>query len=314
MAELELRKVEHWQRRKRVLGGLSLKAPPGRVTALLGDADSGRVAVLKVVAGIEKAHGGAILVDGADVTRARPGGRDVATVFRAAALMPHKSAYENIAYPLRLARFDRETIEARVAAVAEHFGLTDALDLRPRKLTDLQCFQIGLARALVRDPAIYLFELPPPDDAALRDLAIAETRRLRGEFGRTVLFATESAEEARSLADWIVVLHEGRKLQMGRPSRLIERPASRRVARLLGAKLRAALVLETGADGVALRLKDDTELSLPGGADSLSAGDRATLAIWPEHIRPETGAPRYPPERCYLFAPNGRLAHTPHPR
>ena len=206
MAELELRKVEHWQRRKRVLDGLSLKAPPGRVTALLGDADSGRVAVLKVVAGIEKAHGGAILVGGTDVTRARPGGRDVATVFRAAALMPHKSAYENIAYPLRLARFDRETIEARVAAVGEHFGLTDALDLRPRKLTDVQCYQIGLARALVRDPAIYLFELPPPDDAALRDLAIAETRRLRGEFGRTVIFATESAEEARSLADWIVVL------------------------------------------------------------------------------------------------------------
>ena len=90
--------------------------------------------------------------------------REAATVFRSAALMPHKTAFDNIAYPLRIGRFDRETIEARVLAVGEHFGLTDVLTERPKRLTDVQCYQIGLARALVRDPGVYLFELPAEED------------------------------------------------------------------------------------------------------------------------------------------------------
>ena len=177
MAELELSKVDHWHHRRIVLDGLSMKAPSGRITALLGDAESGRLTALKVIAGIEKAQGGAILIDGENVLRERAGIREAATVFRSAALMPHKTAFENIAYPLRIARFDRETVEARVLAVGEHFGLTDLLAERPKKLTDVQCYQIGLARALVRDPAIYLFELPSEEEQVIRDLAIAEMKR-----------------------------------------------------------------------------------------------------------------------------------------
>ena len=191
MAELELRKVERWHLRQVVLDDLSLKAPSGRITALLGDEESGRLTALKVIAGIEKPQGGSILIDGEDVVGDKEGIREAATVFRAAALMPHKTAFENIAYPLRIARFDREAIEARVLAVGEHFGLTDVLTLRPKKLTAIQCYQIGLARALVRDPAVYLFELPPEDERVTRQLAISEMKRLRDEFGRTVVYAAE---------------------------------------------------------------------------------------------------------------------------
>ena len=311
MAELELREVERWHHRQIILDGLSLKAPSGRITALLGDDESGRVAALKVIAGIEKAQGGSILIDGEDVGSDKEGVREAATVFRSAALMPHKNALENIAYPLRIARFDQETIQERVLAVAEHFGLMDVLTERPKRLTDVQCYQIGLARALVRDPGVYLFELPPEDDSVIRELAISEMRRLRDEFGRTVVYAAETVDSVRDLADWVVVLHEGRRLQMGRPERVAQWPASRRVAKLLGASLRAARVREVERDAVTVSLKDGTVLTLPCESRETAAGERATLAIWPEHIDREGETVGYPPEHCYLFNERGHLVLGP---
>ena len=311
MAELELRNVDRWHHRDVILDGLSMKAPSGRITALLGDEESGRLTALKVIAGIEKPQGGEILIDGEDVLQVREGIREAATVFRSAALMPHKTAFENIAYPLRIARFDRETIEARVLAVAEHFELMDVMTQRPKKLTDVQCYQIGLARALVRDPGVYLFELPPEDDSDVRELAIGEMRRLRDEFGRTVVYAADGADDVHGLAEWVVVLDAGRKLQMGTPGKIVERPATRQVARLFGAKLRAARVSGVKNDAIAVRLKDGAALSIPWDDDDAAAGERATLAIWPEHIGREGDSAVYPPGHCYLFNERGRLVAGP---
>ena len=311
MAELELRKVERWQHRRIILDELSMKAPSGRITALLGDDESGRLTALKVIAGIEKPQGGSILIDGEDVLKDRVGVREAATVFRTAALMPHKTAFENIAYPLRIARFDQETVEARVLAVGEHFELTDVLTLRPKKLTDVQCYQIGLARALVRDPGVYLFELPTEEDPVLRKLAIGEMKRLRDEFGRTVVYAAGTVDDVDDLADWVVVLDEGRKLQMGSPKKIVQWPASRQVAKLLGARLRAARVMGTEAGAVTVRLKDGAILTLPCESDEVAAGERATLAIWPEHIGRDGETAVYPPEHCYLFDERGHLVAGP---
>jgi len=311
MAELELRKVDRWHHRRIILDELSLKAPSGRITALLGDDESGRLTALKVIAGIEKAQGGSILIDGEEVLGQREGIREAATVFRTAALMPHKTALENIAYPLRIARFDNETIEARVLAVSEHFGLADVLTLRPKKLTDVQCYQIGLARALVRDPGVYLFELPTEEDPVLRRLAIGEMKRLRDEFGRTVVYAAGTVDDVDDLADWVVVLDEGRRLQMGSPGRIVKWPASRRVAKLFGARLRAARVEDAGHDAVTVRLKDGAILAIPCESDDVAAGERATLAIWPEHLDREGETVGYPPEHCYLFNERGNLVAGP---
>ena len=311
MAELELRKVERWHHRNIILDGLSMKAPSGRITALLGDEESGCVAALKVIAGIEKLQGGSILIDGEDVGGQKEGVREAATVFRSAALMPHKTALENIAYPLRIARFDNETIQARVLAVADHFGLMDVLTERPKRLTDVQCYQIGVARALVRDPGVYLFELPTEEDGPIRELAISEMRRLRDEFGRTVVYAAGTVESVYDLADWVVVLDEGRRLQSGRPERVAQWPVSRRVAKLFGARLRAARVVETERDAVTVSLKDGTILTLPCESDDAAAGERATLAIWPEHIDREGETAGYPPEHCYLFNERGHLVLGP---
>ena len=266
---------------------------------------------LKVIAGIEKPQGGSILIDGEEVLGQREGIREAATVFRTAALMPHKTALENIAYPLRIARFDRETIQARVLAVSEHFGLTDVLTLRPKKLTDVQCYQIGLARALVRDPGVYLFELPTEEDPVLRRLAIGEMKRLRDEFGRTVVYAAGTVDDVDDLADWVVVLDEGRRLQMGSPKRILQWPASRRVAKLLGARLRAARVMGTEQDAVTVRLKDGAIVTIPCESEDVAAGERATMAIWPEHIDREGETAGYPPEHCYLFNEGGNLVAGP---
>ncbi|MDE0203965.1 MAG: ABC transporter ATP-binding protein [Rhodospirillaceae bacterium] len=311
MAELELRKVDRWHHRRIILDELSLKAPSGRITALLGDEESGRLTAIKVIAGIEKPQGGSILIDGEEVLGQREGIREAATVFRTAALMPHKTALENIAYPLRIARFDRETIEARVLAVGEHFGITDILAQRPKKLTDIQCYQIGLARALVRDPGVYLFELPTEEDPELRNLAISEMKRLRDEFGRTVVYAAETVDDVDDLADWVVVLDEGRRLQMGSPGRIVKWPASRRVAKLFGARLRAARVMGTEHDAITVRLKDGDILTIPWESDEAAAGERATLAIWPEDIDREGETAVYPPEHCYLFNERGHLVAGP---
>ena len=262
--------------------------------------------------GSRSCRGGSILIDGEDVGGEKEGVREAATVFRSAALMPHKTALENIAYPLRIARFDRQTIEERVLAVAEHFGLMDALTERPKRLTDVQCYQIGLARALVRDPGVYLFELPSEDDNVIRELAISEMRRLRDEFGRTVVYAAGTIESVQDMADWVVVLHEGRRLQMGRPERIAQWPVSRRVAKLFGAKLRAARIEDKKRDSLTVSLKDGTILTLPCDSNEAAAGERATLAIWPEHIDREGEAPVYPPEHCYLFDERGHLALGPH--
>ena len=311
MAELELQKVDRWHHRRIILDELSLKAPSGRITALLGDDESGRLTALKVIAGIEKVQGGSILIDGEDVLEQRVGIREAATVFRTAALMPHKTALENIAYPLRIARFDRETIEARVLAVSEHFELTDLLTLRPKKLTDVQCYKIGLARALVRDPGVYLFELPTEEDPVLRRLAISEMKRLRDEFGRTVVYATGAVDDLDDLADWVVVLDEGSRLQMGSPKRIHQWPASRRVAKLLGARLRAARVMGTEPDAITVRLKDGDILTIPWEGGEAAAGERATLAIRPEHIEREGETVGYPPEHCFLFSEKGNLVAGP---
>ena len=311
MAELELRKVDRWHHRRIILDELSLKAPSGRITALLGDDESGRLTALKVIAGIEKAQGGSILIDGEEVLGQREGIREAATVFRTAALMPHKTALENIAYPLRIARFDRETIEARVLAVGEHFEITDILAQRPKKLTDVECYKIGLARALVRDPGVYLFELPTEEDSVLRRLAIDEMKRLRDEFGRTVVYAAGTVDDVDDLADWVVVLDEGRRLQMGSPKRIAKWPASRRVAKLFGARLRAARVEGVEHDAVTVRLKDGAILAIPCESDDVAAGERATLAIWPEHMDREGEEVGYPPEHCYLFNERGNLVAGP---
>ena len=136
-------------------------------------------------------------------------------------------------------------------------------------------------------------------------------RRLRDEFGRTVVYAAGTVEEARELADWIVVLHEGRKLQMGSPQRIIQWPASRQVAKLFGAKLRAARVIGTEENALTVRLKDGTVLTLACESDDAAADERATLAIWPEHIGREGEMPVYPPEHCYLFNERGHLVVGP---
>ncbi|MCY4479230.1 MAG: hypothetical protein OXB97_04995, partial [Rhodospirillales bacterium] len=237
--------------------------------------------------------------------------RAAATVLHWTSLMPHKTALDNTAYPLRIARFDRETIEARVLAVSEHFELTDLLTLRPKKLTDVQCYKIGLARALVRDPGVYLFELPTEEDPVLRRLAISEMKRLRDEFGRTVVYATGAVDDLDDLADWVVVLDEGRRLQMGSPERIVKWPASRRVAKLFGAKLRAARVMGWEQDAVTVRLKDGAIVTIPCESDEVAAGERATLAIWPEHIEREGETVGYPPEHCYLFDERGHLVAGP---
>ncbi len=311
-ADVVLRGVTRYLRKDMVLDDVDVTMPAGKLSVLLGDAKACGRTMLKAIAGVDKIHYGAILVGGRDVTKVKAGRRDVAMVFRSDSLLPHKTVYHNIAFPLRLAEFDKRTIDERVRDVAAYFGFDDLLDKKPKRLSELQRYRISIARALVRDPAVYLFERPTPDHADAVALVTGEMRRLREEHGRTVVYATDRLDEARALGEWVVVLDGITVAQAGTLDDIHARPATVDVASMFEARLRRGVITEVDGGRASVRLKGGVTLSLPIDPQGALAGERVTLSEWPDEMGQTTrdGAPD--PARCHLFDETGAtLARGP---
>lgn len=287
MVEIALRGVEMAIGRKYVLDRVDMTMRDGELTALVGSAESGKTSALKAIAGTAKIAAGEVFIGGRLVNKLRAGRRDVATVFESHGLLPHKNAYENIAFPLRMARLDKRTIDERVRAAAERFGLVEVLDVKPKKLSESQRHLVGLARAVVRQPVAYLFQdAPPGGNDDLRRSMREEMRRLRDE-GATVVFATEDGDRARTIADRIIVMAWGRVQQSGSPRRIYERPANTIVAEYFGAphmNLLPAAVTDCSEAGLRVRIFGDAEVTVPVEPDDALVGETLTLGIRPEHI------------------------------
>lgn len=291
MAEIALRGVSKISSRRYVLDHVDMTMRDGELTAIVGDADSGKIAALKVIAGIDKVSSGDVFIGGRAATNIKGGKRDVAMVFEKQGLLPHKNVFDNIAFPLRMAKVDKEVTRERVHAAAQHFDLEDVLTRKPKKLNAAQRHMIGIARAVVRAPAAYLFQaVQSKDGPDIRKQIVAEMVRLVREDGATVIYATDDSAEALRIADRIIVMSFGTVAQSGSAKQIYRRPVDTDVAELFGTPPINLLPGEVVAhsDGVArVRLVGGSEFSVPAYAKSSLVDKAVTLGIRPPHMRLE---------------------------
>jgi multiple sugar transport system ATP-binding protein len=218
-----------------VLHGVDLVIEPGEFFVLLGPSGSGKTTTLRILAGLESVSAGRVLMDGVDVTTQEPGERDVAMVFQSYALYPHMTVAQNIGFPLKMVGTRPAEIEAAVAEAAAKVGIQHLLQRTPGQLSGGQQQRCALARAIVRQPRLFLLDEPLSNlDAKLRLETRLELHALQRALGATTVYVTHDQEEAMTLADRIAVFMEGRIVQVGTPREIFSRPQTIEVAGFIG--------------------------------------------------------------------------------
>ncbi len=270
---------------------ISLHIEAGRLVTLLGPSGCGKTTTLRMIAGLELATAGRILIGGADVTRLPATDRDVSMVFQSYALFPHMSVRENVEYGLRFSGYARKEIAGRAKAGLDLVGLADFGARLPSQLSGGQQQRVAVARALVLEPQVLLFDEPLSNlDAKLRRHVREEIRDIQTKLGLTVVYVTHDQEEALAVSDRIVVMNDARIAQDGTPRELYDAPADTFVADFIGeANLFESEIVSVAGDIAAVRL-GRLELKLPAGGRSPGP---ATLAVRPGRIRIEApGTPQ----------------------
>jgi multiple sugar transport system ATP-binding protein len=235
MATVELRHV--WKKYGDVeaVRDLSLTCEDGEFLCLLGPSGCGKSSTMRMVAGLETITAGDLLMDGRRVNHVAPRERDIAMVFENYALYPHMNVYDNIATPLRTRRLPAAEIDRRVRAIAEILSIVDLLPRRIQNLGGGQKQRVGIGRAIVREPRLFIMDEPISHlDARLRADMRTELKRLHRRLGVTTLYVTHDQLEAVALADRIAVMHLGVLQQVGRPAELFDEPVNDFVAGFIG--------------------------------------------------------------------------------
>ncbi len=220
---------------KQVIPPLDLTINDGEFVVFVGPSGCGKSTLLRLIAGLEDVSSGQIMIDGADATAAAPAKRGLAMVFQSYALYPHMSVRKNIAFPMKMAKMAQSAIDEKVTNAARVLNLTDYLDSRPGQLSGGQRQRVAIGRAIVREPSAFLFDEPLSNlDAALRVNMRAEISDLHRQLATTMVYVTHDQVEAMTMADKIVVLHDGLIEQVGAPLELYETPRNRFVAGFIG--------------------------------------------------------------------------------
>jgi putative spermidine/putrescine transport system ATP-binding protein len=229
------------------LNGLSLTLAPGELVALLGPSGCGKTTAMRLVAGLEEANGGRVVIGGADVTNLPANKRDVGMVFQAYSLFPHMTAWQNVAFGLQMRKVGVEERRRRALEMLEVVGLGGFADRFAHQLSGGQQQRVALARALAINPKILLLDEPLSAlDARVRARLRDEIRRIQLEVGITTLFVTHDQEEALAVADRVGVMNKGRLEQLGPPTEVYSRPATPFVAEFVGLTNRLAGVVKDG--------------------------------------------------------------------
>ena len=235
MAEVELRDLRKSFGTVEVLHGVSIGIEEGEFVVLVGPSGCGKSTLLRMLAGLEHVTSGEIRIGGKVVNDLPPKERDIAMVFQNYALYPHLTVADNMAFSLTLKNAPKSEIAARVRPAAEILGLTHLLDRYPRQLSGGQRQRVAMGRAIVRDPQVFLFDEPLSNlDAKLRVSMRAEIKNLHQRLKTTTVYVTHDQIEAMTMADKIVVMHDGRVEQVGAPLELYDRPANLFVAGFIG--------------------------------------------------------------------------------
>ena len=207
----------------------------GEFIVLVGPSGCGKSTILRMIAGLEEITTGEVSIAGRVVNRLEPGERDIAMVFQNYALYPHMSVRRNMEYGLRNQGMRKDEITRRIAEAARMLQIEQYLDRKPRALSGGQRQRVAMGRAIVREPAVFLFDEPLSNlDAKLRTQLRAELKDLHTRLGATFVFVTHDQVEAMSLADRIVIMSDGKVEQIGTPMELYRSPASRFVAEFIG--------------------------------------------------------------------------------
>ncbi len=330
MAEVRLEGVGKTYRGGVVaVADVTLTVEDGAFVSIVGPSGCGKSTTLAVIAGLEEPTAGTVRIGGADVTGASPKDRDVAMVFQSYALYPHLDVRRNLAFPLEVAGVPKAERERRVAETAARLGISELLARRPRELSGGQRQRVALGRALVRRPAVFLFDEPLSNlDAALRGQVRGELKKLHEELGATFVYVTHDQLEAMTLSSRVVVMDRGRVQQVGTPKEVYERPATTFVASFFGApriNLVEPAVLGLPGGGVAGVRPEHLELGLgaapggatagtvwlvePAGAETLvtvAVGEARLVARATGDLEARPGAPawlRVDPARVHRFDP-----------
>jgi len=283
MAKVQLRDVRKSYADNAVIHGVSIDVADGEFIVIVGPSGCGKSTLLRMVAGLEAITGGEIVIGDRVVNTLEPKDRDIAMVFQNYALYPHMSVFDNMAYGLKIRKVSKSDIEAQVKRAAEILELGPLLDRKPRQLSGGQRQRVAMGRAIVREPAVFLFDEPLSNlDAKLRVQMRFEIQKLHRRLGTTSLYVTHDQVEAMTLAQRMIVMNAGRAEQIGTPMDVYQNPASVFVAGFIGSP--AMNFLEGKADGAG-------HIALEGSGSvpttiRLEAGRRVTVGIRPEHLTP----------------------------
>ena len=235
MANVSFQKIEKNFGKVKVIHGISFDIADGEFVVLVGPSGCGKSTLLRMLAGLEEISGGEIAIDGRVVNELDSKDRDIAMVFQSYALYPHMTVRDNMAFSLKLRKADQKVTQDRVANAARILNLDALLERFPRELSGGQRQRVAMGRAIVRDPKVFLFDEPLSNlDAKLRVSMRAEIKALHQRLKTTTVYVTHDQIEAMTLADRIVVMHDGIVEQIGTPLELFDRPGNLFVAQFIG--------------------------------------------------------------------------------
>ncbi|MGQ9370848.1 sn-glycerol-3-phosphate import ATP-binding protein UgpC [Azospirillum sp. ST 5-10] len=291
MANVDIRAVRKSYGAVQAIKGIDLHVDDGEFLVLLGPSGCGKSTLLRMVAGLEEITGGEVVIGGRVVNDLEPKDRDIAMVFQNYALYPHMSVFDNMAYGLKIRGLSKTEIQARVDKAAAILELGPFLQRRPSQLSGGQRQRVAMGRAIVREPAVFLFDEPLSNlDAKLRTQMRVEIKRLQDRLGITSLYVTHDQVEAMTLADRVMIMNHGVAEQVGTPLEVYQRPASLFVAGFIGAPPMNVVDAALETDGRTAGLADGVRLALPRPYPA-HAGRAVKLGVRPEDLAPAADGP-----------------------
>ncbi|MBS0539423.1 MAG: sn-glycerol-3-phosphate ABC transporter ATP-binding protein UgpC [Proteobacteria bacterium] len=300
MAEVSLHKLNKFFDTTHVVKDVDLRIRDKEFMVFVGPSGCGKTTTLRMIAGLEAVSNGEIRIDDTVVNEVPPMDRDIAMVFQNYALYPHMSVAANMAFGLKMRKFEKPEIEKRIKRAAEILGIESLLNRKPRQLSGGQRQRVALGRAIVRDPKVFLFDEPLSNlDAKLRVQMRVELKKLHERLAVTSVYVTHDQVEAMTLGDRVVVMKDGVVQQVGEPLELYNSPANRFVAGFIGSPaMNFADVTLAERDGKVVAEAPGLRITLPDALASRArgrAGRKATLGIRPEdlHVAGATDAPEH---------------------
>ncbi|MGU3494981.1 ABC transporter ATP-binding protein [Xanthobacteraceae bacterium A53D] len=303
MATVDIRAVTKAYGATAVIHGVDIDIRDGEFVVLVGPSGCGKSTLLRMIAGLENISGGEIRIGNRVVNDVPPKERDIAMVFQNYALYPHMTVGANMGFSLKLRKAPKTEIDQRVNRAAEILGLSHLLERFPRQLSGGQRQRVAMGRAIVRDPQVFLFDEPLSNlDAKLRVQMRTEIKELHQRLKTTTVYVTHDQIEAMTMADKIVVMHDGVVEQVGAPLDLYDQPANQFVAGFIGSPSMNFIKGKVEVSGnAAFVLADGTRLPLDRVPEGL-AGKPAVYGLRPEHIRID---PQGVPAQVVVVEPTG---------